>query len=375
MQENQGSKQPPPNTEEEPETPIKLDEVKTFLDCRWVTPHEAFWRLAKFPIHYSSHTVHRLPIHLPNRQRVHFVVGNLQNVLQRQGQQLTQLTAYFRLNSVDEQARTYLYSEIPEHYVWDKQNTQWKRRRQNPDESKTLARIYYVPPKRKEIFCLRLLLLHVKGATSFEDLRTVDQTTCDTFEEACRMKGLLQSEEEWHHVIEETTITHMPRQIRALFALICHEVHPTSARNLWNTFSVYMTEDFVHRGMDEPTATKCALFEIRQHLQDLGGVATLQSLELPPLDSNFIPPIDFQTQQNQQVQQQQHEQQQRNLRIEENEPRLNREQKVFYDAVVERFSFIRVHPDHNNVNNSIMFLDAPGGTGKTFVVKAIMDKM
>ena len=41
--------------------------------------------------------------------------------------------------------------------------------------------MYAAQPKEGERFYLRSLLLHVAGATSFEDLRTVDNSIFDTF--------------------------------------------------------------------------------------------------------------------------------------------------------------------------------------------------
>ena len=56
-----------------------------------------------------------------------------------------------------------------------------------------IVRMYKVS-QTGESFFLRLLLLHVKVATSFEDLRTVDGTIFNTFCEACSQLGLLQDD-------------------------------------------------------------------------------------------------------------------------------------------------------------------------------------
>ena len=46
------------------------DEVKDFLDARYVGPCGACWRLFSFEMHGRSHAVERLPVHLPGRQAV-----------------------------------------------------------------------------------------------------------------------------------------------------------------------------------------------------------------------------------------------------------------------------------------------------------------
>ena len=40
------------------------NEVKQFLDARYVGPPEAAWRLFAFPMHDKSHNVDRLAVHL-----------------------------------------------------------------------------------------------------------------------------------------------------------------------------------------------------------------------------------------------------------------------------------------------------------------------
>ncbi|OMO74232.1 Nucleic acid-binding protein [Corchorus olitorius] len=46
-----------------------LNEIKSYLDCRYLAPHEACWRIFEFPIHHREPSVQRLLIHLPNEQR------------------------------------------------------------------------------------------------------------------------------------------------------------------------------------------------------------------------------------------------------------------------------------------------------------------
>ena len=50
--------------------------------------------------------------------------------------------------------------------------------------------MYLVNPKDRHRYFIRLLLLHVKGATSFENLRTVDCVIHPTFYEAAVRAGL-----------------------------------------------------------------------------------------------------------------------------------------------------------------------------------------
>jgi hypothetical protein len=48
-----------------------------------------------------------------------------------------------------------------------------------------------VQPIEGERYYLRILLTHVSGATSFDNLKTVNKQACGTFKEACIQLGLL----------------------------------------------------------------------------------------------------------------------------------------------------------------------------------------
>ncbi|GKF19276.1 hypothetical protein Tco_0067914 [Tanacetum coccineum] len=51
---------------------VVIDEIKNFLDARYVSPHEACWRLFEFEIHYREPAVQILVVHLQNMQRIVF---------------------------------------------------------------------------------------------------------------------------------------------------------------------------------------------------------------------------------------------------------------------------------------------------------------
>jgi len=43
----------------------EIDEIKEYLDCRYICEQDALWRLLGFDIHYHWPLVERLPVHLP----------------------------------------------------------------------------------------------------------------------------------------------------------------------------------------------------------------------------------------------------------------------------------------------------------------------
>ncbi len=51
---------------------VKVNEIKIYLDCRYVSASEATWRIFKFDMHEPFPIVERLQYHLPNQQMVLF---------------------------------------------------------------------------------------------------------------------------------------------------------------------------------------------------------------------------------------------------------------------------------------------------------------
>ena len=101
----------------------------------------------------------------------------------------------------------------------------------------------------KERYFLRMLLLTVKGPTSFEDLRTgcrfvrqltnitVNNHEFATFQEACVELNLAGNDKEYFHCLEEAVRLSKPRQVRATFAMILLEANVQNAKTLFETFA------------------------------------------------------------------------------------------------------------------------------------------
>ncbi|XP_071718940.1 uncharacterized protein [Rutidosis leptorrhynchoides] len=51
---------------------VHVDEIKNFVDARFICPYEACWRIFNFPIHFREPAVQVLAVHLPNMQVVTF---------------------------------------------------------------------------------------------------------------------------------------------------------------------------------------------------------------------------------------------------------------------------------------------------------------
>ena len=180
---------------------LNHDEIKQFVDMRYVGAHEAYWRLMGWELHRASHHIERLPVHLPDDQTVCYKPGdNIRKILEKAATKDSKLTAWFKLNASDPNAREYFYYEIPEHYTWVKSSCKWKLREGG---KKTIGRMYAVSHNQGELFYLRMLLLNIKGAQSWQDLLKAensprlgdDAVVYSTFEDACEKRGLLANEE------------------------------------------------------------------------------------------------------------------------------------------------------------------------------------
>ncbi|CAG8743537.1 17640_t:CDS:1, partial [Cetraspora pellucida] len=112
----------------------------------------------------------------------------LENVINDDKYKKTMLTEYFKMNEIDPDARNYHYYEFPHYYVWNKTNKKWAKRKQR----NVIGRMYAVNPTEGEKYYLCLLLNHVKGATSFMDLRRVEGYLYATFQESALKRGIIE---------------------------------------------------------------------------------------------------------------------------------------------------------------------------------------
>ncbi|KAI2497708.1 helicase [Fragilaria crotonensis] len=203
----------------------------------------------------------RLMFHLPNQQSVVFEENETVAQVLARGPPCTQLTAWLDLNRHDQYARQFLYHDIPQHYTWKSAGVEkcWVRRSNHRQTFPTVSRLYSASPSSGERYFLRRMLTVVKGATSFEALRTVDDVLCPTFQDACRTLGLLDDDTEWHRAMQEATQTLSPARLRRLFAIILFNCDVSDPRSLYDSHWAALSEDYAHR---QPSLSE-------QHLQDL----------------------------------------------------------------------------------------------------------
>lgn len=218
------------------------DEISQYQMGRYVSSNEAIWRIFSFAIHERHPTVVHLAVHLENGQRVYFTTDN---ALQRADRPpSTTLTSFFEMCQKDNFAKTLMYAEMPKYYTWNQSSKQFQRRKRGTPvvgyedvySTDALGRIYTVHPSNAECYYLRLLLINVRGPTSFENIRTVDGVLCTTYREACQRLQLLEDDIHWDYTLSEAIISAHPHQIRTLFSIIVATCFPSKPIDLWTKY-------------------------------------------------------------------------------------------------------------------------------------------
>ena len=278
---------------------------------------------------------------------VTFRPGEEEAAAERGRAALTTLTAWFVLNRSNPAARQYKYIEIPYHFRFE--GKAWKPRKRGAGS--IISRMYSVTPRQIERYHLRLLLLHVAGATSYEEVRTFQGRVYATFKEAAMARNLLMDDDEWQKCLQEAVATRMPNELRQLFAVICAFCQPLDPLSLWERFKGDFCEDFAQEH-DPIEAEQLALNSIQSVL----ALHRLTNAEigLPAPRVPVIVAVD-----------EQFDQAAERDEAEENLVKLNDRQRVAFDAVMAAI-------DDPDAEQRCFYLDGPGGSGKTFLYNTLI---
>jgi hypothetical protein len=140
-------------------------------------------------------------------------------------------------------AHAYIYVEFPVHYTWNVSLHRWKSRK---TATTMIGRLYIIQLSEGERYYLCTLLSYVKGATSFDDLRTVNGRTCRNFKEACICLALLQDNNEWDVCLLEASAIQSGKQLRHLFGSIFLFCQPVNPKILWNNHKMALCKDILY---------------------------------------------------------------------------------------------------------------------------------
>jgi hypothetical protein len=176
-----------------------------------------------------------------------------------------------------------------------------------------------------------------------------------SFREAAEKRGLIEADNTLDECLTEAELFRMPSSLRRLFATILVFCEPHDVRTLWNNHLEAMAEDYKRNCKNARTVEQKVLMNIRDMFQSMGK--DIESFPLPEIDeqndiTNNIPREI--TEEN-------------NIEVDPEDmdlhKRLNDEQRAAYDQILTAV---------DRDGGGLFFVDGPGGTGKTFLYKALL---
>lgn len=346
------------------ETVATHDEIEDYVETRYIGSPEAAWRLLKNMLHFKSHSIQRLSVHKEDEKTVIYEEGNEEEALASADEKITTLEAFFVENQRSREernglppdpgdehdSRNLLYAEMPLHFVFNSKKG-WSRRQKNA--GKTLGRMYFVSPKDTERYYLRMLLLHRKGANSFTDLKTVNDTVFETFKDAANAMGLVSDDREYDNVLMEAAEKYTPSQIRHLFSNLLIFCNPSNPQTLWDKHCEAMSDDIFYRTKELQRSIASA-YEIVNTIID-GRYPLSEYVRIPEALPVPVSAEDIWM-----------EHEVDHIRMgEQKYDTLNTDQKNAADRIM--IALENECPD----TGRCFFIDGPGGSGKTYLYETL----
>ncbi|XP_042005880.1 uncharacterized protein LOC121754618 [Salvia splendens] len=242
---------------------------------KYISSCEAAWRIFGFEIQYKDPPVERLSFHLSDQQHVIFdEAADLVTVLNRKTIHESKFLAWMEANKIYSQGRDLTYGEFPTKFVWKKNH--WEPRKQRY----SIGRLFYVAPGSGDMYYLRCLLNIVKGASSYEDIRCVNGVQYATFRDACFALGLLDDDKEYVHGIVEASFWASAHSLRLLYVSLLTSESISRPDFVWQSCCKQLSEDVLYSRrkltnnpgliLSEDEIQNFALAEIEKLLQNLG---------------------------------------------------------------------------------------------------------
>ncbi|WOG92442.1 hypothetical protein DCAR_0311711 [Daucus carota subsp. sativus] len=192
----------------------QMNEVKNYLNGRYICASEASWRIFGFNIHSRWPSVDHLPIHLPNNKYVRFRTG-------------------------------------------ERVSKGWKP----CQRGEVVGRVSEVHATAGDLLFLRMLLMRRKGVLYFENIRAIDGIAYPTFKEACGALGLLHNDKQWNDAMEENAHSSLAHQLREMFVNILCYCSVTNPGDLWQLHWQSMADDIIHKKRKESDDNSLQLSE------------------------------------------------------------------------------------------------------------------
>lgn len=200
----------------------------------------------------------------------------------------------------------------------------------------------------------------MRGPTSFQDLKTVDGIVKETYQAACRDLGLLENDNQWEITLREASVSDCPLKLRELFVVILLFCFPSEPLKLWDTFKDDLCEDIRRAAQQQDQDCDVhneGLIQIENKLLELNDKHLADfGLPSPNRQQNIVHAIPYRP----------HDINELSVFVNTHVPKLVADQKIAFDAIVQSVE---------NHSGKLFFLDAPGGTGKTFLANLVLAKV
>ncbi|XP_058741448.1 uncharacterized protein LOC131613826 [Vicia villosa] len=119
-----------------------IDEIKQYLDCRYISPSEACWRIFSYSIHGRKPAVERLYFHMEGENSVYYKdYEQVGDVLLKPSVTESMFTSWFESNKTYEEARLLTYGDFVSKFIYHKRSRSWKPRKRGY----TIGRLIWVP--------------------------------------------------------------------------------------------------------------------------------------------------------------------------------------------------------------------------------------
>ena len=360
------------------------DEIKRYYDAFYLSGAEACWKIFQFKMHSRCPNVEVCKFHLPGEQIICYRPdADLHTLMRKEDLEKTMLTEWFETNKREKDhplperallkdlAGNYfrrgpelLFHEFPEHYKWESGKKFWKRRTQR---DKVIGRMHRLSPKCGEQYYLRLILLHARGATSWDDLLTVNGVKYDRFRDVAVAMNLLQNDKEWHRCMKDAAEWKTGDALLQLFVTILLNCDVANPLQLWNEQKENMSYDVKHSMLKGLSAEhKKKITPERVEKVTLLKIQKLLNAHKKKLDDYSLPPLKKEDQEinAELLMELDYDEVECAQDVTKNVKSMNDEQKAFYKAVIDSI--------YGNSTDKLFFVDALGGTGKTFVAETIL---
>jgi hypothetical protein len=167
----------------------------------------------------------------------------------------------------------------------------------------------------------------------------------------------------------EAVVSESPQKLRGLFAIMLHICGLSDANSLWQKYRNDLAEDFkymIERQNPDievhfsDAIFNMALLALEDKVLSLGG-SQLQQYGLPQTERSEGNPLPTEL-----LRETAYDVNELQNYVTENEPKLLPDQKEAYDTIINAVF---------EKKGGIFFLDAPGGTGKTFLTNLLLSKI